>query len=208
MNSITNKKYTMQKQPLISFHGDQKIKDAHVNRLQIHHDQDEFVQGKYWENGKGCDTGCAFHSDNRSLWASELGIPLQIGYLRERIFESLPNSEAKDFPLACSKATPVGKNLNPVWKKFIIWVLTDPTYGVLQYAKTDEQRKAIQDVADAYTTWLTAEVPTETWQQLRRAAAAYAAAAYAAYAAYARREKRNAISMAFRNKLIQLLQEA
>jgi len=171
---------------LISFHGQQEIKDAHVAQLQAHYNADEIVQGKYWENGKGCDTGCSFHSSDHNQWAIQLGVPVIIGRLRDKIFEGLPNDKAKEFPLLCSNATPVGVNLENVWRKFMIWLLVDTEEGVIKYAKTEASKKAIQDVADAFADSLTKTVPVETWRKARNAAAAAAAAAaYAAAAAAA-----------------------
>src|SRR6185437_702181 len=176
---------------LISFHGEQRIKDEHIARLQMHADADEIVQGQYWENGKGCDTGCSFHSDDHGEWPRQLGIPIIIGKLRDRIFEGLPNAEAKLFPLACSKATPVGVDLENVWRKLMIWLLVDETEGVIKYAKNEDGRKAIQNIADAFERSLATEVSRDEWWELRKTArsaadAAYAAAYAAAYdAAYA-----------------------
>jgi hypothetical protein len=176
------------KKPLTSFHGEQKIKDGHIARLQMHSDADEIIQGNYWQNGKGCDTGCSFHSSDHSQWAKQLGIPVIIGYLRDRIFEGLPNAEAKLFPLACSNATPVGVDLEPVWRKFMIWLLVDERDGVIKYARNENSRQAIKNIADTFERSLAAEIPWSEWNELRNAvrppaAAAAYAAAYAAAAA-------------------------
>ncbi len=158
-------------QKLISFHGDQQVKDAHIAQLQFHYNADEIIQGQYWEDGKGCDTGCSFHSDDHNQWAIQLGIPKIIGMLRDRIFEGLSNKEAKEFPLLVSKATPVGVDLTPVWKKFLIWVLIDPSDGVIKYAKNDQTKKAISDVADLIEKSLTQTVSEFEFQKVRSAAA-------------------------------------
>jgi hypothetical protein len=161
---------------LISFHGDPEIKNAHTAQLKAHHDADEIVQGQYWENGKGCDTGCSFHSSDHGQWPVQLGIPVQIGRLRDTIFEGLPNARAKDFPLACSMATPVGVNLDRVWMQVMIWLLVDGEYGILQYAETDNLKKSIQEVAQAYIDTLAGnEVPAARWVEIRNTAAANAA---------------------------------
>ena len=173
---------------LLSFHGKQEIKDAHIRQLQMHFDADDIIQGIYWENGKGCDTGCSFHSSDHGNWPRLLGITRIIGHLRDRIFEGLPNAQAKLFPLACSNATPVGVNLDNVWRRFFIWLLVDDAEGVIKYAKNEDGRKAIQNIANAFTQSLEGDVSYEEWMKLKSAAeaaadAAYAAEAYAAAAA-------------------------
>jgi hypothetical protein len=169
---------------LISFHDDQAIKDGHTAQLKAHHDADEIIQGKYWENGKGCDTGCSFHSSDHGQWAVQLGIPVQIGRLRDTIFEGLPNARAKEFPLACSMATPVGVNLDRVWMQVMIWLLIDGEYGILQYAETDNLKKSIREVAQAYIDTLAGnEVPAARWVEIRNTAYT-TAAIYTAYTTY------------------------
>ena len=79
---------------------------------------------------------------------------------------------------------------------FMIWVLTDSKYGVLQYA---DNKKVIQDVADAIIRDMVSPVSVQEWEELRNNAdnavysvvsgayifswciAAYSAAANAAY---------------------------
>ena len=209
------------KKPLLSFHGEQSIKDQHLARLQMHADADEIVQGKYWQNGKGCDTGCSFHSADHGQWPLQLGIPRIIGHLRDRIFEGLPNVNAKAFPLACSNATPVGVDLDKVWRQFFVWLLVDDTEGVIKYVKNEDGRKAIQNIADAFVRSYENEVSYTEWFELRKTArsyaadaaayaAAYAAYAYAAYAAAADADAaaRKAKYIKMSEKLIELLQQA
>ncbi len=190
----------MTKTPLLSFHGKQEIKDKYVERVKLHAAADEIIQGTYWQNGKGCAVGCTVHSADHSAYETELGIPQIIARLEDRIFEGLTNGEAKAFPLRFITAVPVGKDLTPVWKKFLVWLLVDPETGVIRHAKKDETKKAIQDVADLIEKSLLENVTSEQFMAVRkvaRAAAAddaddadayaYAAAAYAddAAAAYA-----------------------
>lgn len=187
---------------MVSFHGEQKIKDAHLAQLRVHAAADEIIQGTYWENGKGCDTGCSFHSGDHSQWEIQLGIPRIIGKLRDRIFEGLPSRDAKDFPIVVSTATPVGKDLQPVWRKLLMWILTDAENGVIKHAKTDRTRKAIQAVHDLLEKSLTENVTEEQFREVRYAAAA---AGYAAAAADAAGYARTKTYIAMRDKLIELL---
>ena len=171
------------KKVMLSFHGDKKVKAQHIARLKAHYKADEIIQGTYWENGKGCDTGCSFHSNDHSLWATELGIPEQIGYLRDKIFEGLPAKDAKEFPLQCSLATPVGVDLDHVWRKFMIWLLTDKKEGVIKYANTEAIKKCINDVSKLYADSLVRDVSSDKWAAAGAAAWAARDAARDAWAA-------------------------
>ena len=170
---------------LISFHGKQEVKDFYLARVATHHAADQIIQGKYWEHGKGCAVGCTIHGHDHSKYENELGIPRIIARLEDRIFEGIPNEEAKEFPLQFLQAIPVGKDLTPVWKKFLVWLLIDKTTGTINHAKKIETKKAIKDVAELIEKSITENVTTEQFAEVRKAADAAAAAAYAAYAAAA-----------------------
>ena len=182
-----------------TFNGDPKIKDHYINRLQLHHAADEIIQGTYWQHGKGCAVGCTVHSDSHKAYETELGIPMILARLEDRIFEGMSNADAKEFPLRFLQAVPVGVDLKNVYKQFFVWMLTDKEHGVIKFSKNDDTKKAIQDVSDLLQKSLLENVTTEQFFEVARAArnAAYAdaaadaadayadAAAYAAYAAAA-----------------------
>ena len=172
-----------------AFHNDPSIKEKYLNRVQEHYQADQIIKGEYWQNGKGCAVGCTVHSNIHKNYESELGIPENIAHLQDTIFEGLPNKLAQQFPLQFLSAIKVGADLKNVSNLFTIWVLTDEKYGVLQYA---ENKKIVQDVADALAKDMVTPVPAEKWEKLRKNATAelysssyYAAAAYTAYTAAA-----------------------
>ena len=146
-----------------AFHNDPSVKEYYFNRLNEHYKADEIIQGNYWENGKGCAVGCTIHSSDHNKYESKLGIPICLAYLQDRIFESLPNELAKIFPIEFLSVIKVGANLSKVSKLFTIWLLTDEKYGVLQYA---EEKKVIQDVADAIVQDMVSPVSSEKWLEL------------------------------------------
>jgi hypothetical protein len=182
---------------LISYLNDEQLKTDLLIEVKRHEELDMIVQGHYGrENGKftGCAVGCSIHSlnkirgkkhnyDDHAVYETEFGIPRIIARLQDKIFEGLPSEEAKKFPFRFLSAIGVGKNLEPVWKLFLVWLLVDPVEGVIKHAKTDQTRKAIQDVADLLSKSLLEKVTSEQFHEVRRAA--YAAAAAAADAAYA-----------------------
>ena len=171
----------MENKKLISFHGKPELKEFYESRILAHYHADEIVQGQYWINGKGCAVGCTIHSAHHKAFEFEIGIPQIIAKLLDKIFKGLPNSEAKELPLLFIRSVPVGVDLEHVWRKFFIWLLSDPDDGVIKYAKTDDQKFKIQNVIDLFIRSLSEEIKASDF----RNAAAYAYGAYAdAYGAY------------------------
>ena len=80
---------------MLAFHNDSAIKERYVARVKAHIAADEVIQGAYWECGRGCAIGCIIHSSEHIRYEMELGIPRQIAYLQDRIFENLPLSRSK-----------------------------------------------------------------------------------------------------------------
>ena len=178
---------------MLAFHNDQHIKDFYVARVLAHQQADEIVQGQYWHHGKGCAVGCTLHATggDHARYETELGIPRQIAHFQDRLFEALPNGEAKTFPLAFLTAIPVGAELSLVMPRLMVWLLADAEAGVLRFVKSEQSKAANAAVVKLYTRLIAGEsVETEDWQAARVGAyAAYSAyaggAAYAAYAAAA-----------------------
>ena len=178
-----------------AFHNDPLVKEYYFNRLNEHYQADEIIKGQYWENGKGCAVGCTVHSSNHKNYELELGIPKNIAHLQDSIFEKLPNELAKEFPLQFLSAIKVGADLKNVRNLFMIWLLTDQKYGVIQYA---DNKKIVQDIADAFSRDMVTPVSVEEWEELRKianaasysdssfnSAASYSAAAYSDSVFYA-----------------------
>lgn len=102
-----------------AFHGDPKIQEMYIARVKAHALADEIVQGQYWENGRGCAVGCTIHGDDHKKYETELGVPEELAYLQDTIFERLPLAEAKKFPLEFLQAIPLGADLTDIarlWK--------------------------------------------------------------------------------------------
>ena len=201
---------------MLSYHNDPLIKDKYLARVQAHAAADELIHGVYWENGKGCAVGCTVHSDSHAAYEAELGIPRILARLEDGIFEGLANGRSKQWPEQFLAAIKVGRDLSLIWPRFAVWLLTDKWYGVLQHAKTQKAKIAIQNVADAYQSVVEGQKKEIDWYKLRSDAAAYAAAAADAVAAYAaadaayaaRFSKRQEHREAQADKLLELLRSA
>jgi hypothetical protein len=116
-----------------------KNTDLLKQEVHEHITADAVVQGNYWSDGKGCFIGCLTYSGDPTPAVERFGLTESILRIAERIFESLPLEEAKqfffDFPDAVAMD---GKNLS-----LIHWVFLGETLGNLP-----PQRPGIQAVID------------------------------------------------------------
>lgn len=150
--------------------------------MQAHFDADEIIKGIYWENGKGCAVGCTIHSGSHQEYETRFGIPTVLARLEDIFFENLPNKIAKSWPLRFMSAIPVGVDLCHVFPKWVLWVLTDPTHGVLRFVEKDSaQGKAILRVADQYQNKIASADVVDAYYASAGAAVAYYAATAVAY---------------------------
>ena len=150
---------------LRAYHGKQEIKDKYLQRMKMHINADELIHGTYWQNGKGCAIGCTVETndDPHSRYPIEIGIPEWLAYLEDSLFESLPNGQAKEWPIRFLEAIPVGADLGPVLPKFCLWLLVHPEHGVLRLVDwkhdpddryTSKVKNAVTDVANLFKEWV------------------------------------------------------
>lgn len=194
---------------MLAFTNTTVSKEALISQLEAHYRADEIVQGKYWEEGKGCAVGCSIHSDNHAEYEPRFGIPEALARLEDTIFEGLPNAEAKEWPLQFTRAIRPGADLSKVSWQFNAWVLANPEKGCIRFAGDPKWgvAEAVQRVADLCGRMVTGDKPTrDEWYAAARAARA---AAYAAYAANAAADAARAAAYRdMRDKLIELLEAA
>jgi hypothetical protein len=175
---------------VLTFHGDPAIKDRYVARMKAHIAADELIHGKFWENGKGCHVGCLVETSvhPHGKLSAQIGIPLELSYLIDRLFEGQPGLPAKEFASSFIETVPVGVDLTPVVDQFLLTLLKDPEHGAIRHTN-ERTRPKVQAVIEMYERRIAGSNPTiAEWRAA--AAAAYAAAdaaaaAYAAVAAYA-----------------------
>lgn len=188
---------------MLSFHNDPDIKAKYLARVMQHAAADEIIHGKYWEGGKGCAVGCSIHSANHARYETELGIPIMLARLEDRIFEGMSNGRSKQFPVQFLSAIRVGADLSLVGWKFLHWLLTEELVGrddprvsavikrcadVLVPLTKGEPVDKVEAHAAAYTAYAAYAAAAAAAAHAAAHAAsghsAYAAAAAAAYAAY------------------------
>lgn len=209
---------------MLAFNNDQTQADRLRAQVLAHEAADEIVQGTYWQNGKGCFIGCITHSDDALEAASLLGGDLMLIRIAERIFENLPNADAKTFPARVLLAPRVGADLSLVPWQFLHWLVTDaltladkatreacqPAVEVLAAKAAGSTVAARAARAAAYAADATARAARAAARATRAACAARAAAAYAAYAAAyaAAADAADAADVRQAHKLVELLAAA
>lgn len=164
---------------------DPALKERVLTKLRAHYDADEIIQGIYWKEGKGCAVGCILHDlnkkeNNHELFESALGIPEKLAYLIDRIFEGLPNKEAKIFPINIMQSISVGKDLSMIWPHFAIWLLND-----VSKCATKPEKMIVNSIVNLYQRTLKLEVVTiDEWFSVYVLASDSHDEAYAAAPAY------------------------
>jgi hypothetical protein len=185
---------------MLSYTNTIHTKQSAVALAEKHFEMDNFIQGTYWDNDeqKGCSVGCMVkeyvQSNGNVEWheATEalFGVPRQLSYLQDRIFEMLPIEDAKKWTVRFMSAIPEGKDLSMVTTKLLLWIFTDED-GLLKFAKKrPDVLSVFNKVASLYQRKVDGETITkDEWLEARdsaRKVRAYAAAAaYADAAAYA-----------------------
>jgi len=179
-------------------------KEAFVQEIVWHREQDAIAQGRYGGEVNGHWKGCAVACSLRS-YARLKGLPLQESYdnhadfetfgiwpewlarLEDTIFEGLPANDALTWPERLAKAVPEGVNLDVVKWKFLAFLQRENLERVqsLEINKDvkDQVLAAIQGALDVLNT----AIETGVWdaQAARSAESAAESAESAAYKCYA-----------------------
>ena len=175
---------------MLAYHGKPELKKRLLAEIAKHRRADAIVQGSYGhQNGqwKGCAIACSLRSldkvkRKRSVesyegehhrYPTELGVPVELAHLEDRLFEGLPPELARKWPERFASAIRPGADLSMVWPRFAHWMLVDAEAGVIRFAKTDETAAAIRGVAALYERWIGGEKPGR--EELIKAQSAYAA---------------------------------
>ncbi len=199
--------------PLLAFHNKTSVRTKNLRRIRAHAKADEIIKGTYWEEGRGCAVGCTLHSDEHMAYETELGIPVALARLEDRIFEGLPIARAKQFPAQFLSAPKVGADLSRVSWQFLHWILTEELTG----RDHPLVRDAIKQCADVLVPLTKGEPVNESaaesaasaaWSAESAASAASAAWSAESAAASAARSAESAAYVRMADKLIELMEAA
>lgn len=81
---------------------------------------DQVVQGRYWENNRGCFIGCLTHSSKSQLVTHKFGMPLPLVCITERVFDRLTEKESVKFFADIPAAIDIdGKDLSLIHWQFL-----------------------------------------------------------------------------------------
>jgi hypothetical protein len=132
----------MSASPLLAYHGNPKLKRMFLARVRAHVKADQLIQGYgYWKDGKGCAVGCTVHLDlsgtAHQAYPRELGIPEELAYLEDHLFESLDVKRARAWPAQFLSAITPGADLSRVYGRWSAWNLIDPVDGVITLVTDD-----------------------------------------------------------------------
>lgn len=142
---------------LIAYHGNKKLKSGALKKMREHRKADRIIQAfGYWaedpDDGvwKGCAVGCLIESGRHSEYEPQFGIPALLAHLEDGIFESLPATVAKDWPVRFLNAIPVGADLSTVWPQFVVWLMIDETWGLVNATEAEDVKEVCRKVAAGY----------------------------------------------------------
>lgn len=151
---------------LLAYHGDKAIKEKYLERVRLHRKLDHLVQGKGWEsNGttKGCAVGCTMEAYDHARYPVEIGVPIEIAYLEDSIFEGLPQEDAMKWPTQFLSAIEPGADLSLVFPRFVLWLLDGEDSPQKEGRNHETVRAAIDLVAELYRQWIaTGKCPVDS----------------------------------------------
>ena len=205
--------------PLLAFHNDSAIKAKYLARVQAHREADQLIQGTGWEleTSKGCAVGCTLEAYDHSRYPIELGIPVNLAYAEDHIFERLPKDLAMAWPERFLTAIPIGADLSLVVDKAVLW-MREQDVPPDDLPAEDAARSA--ELTQLFRRRIDGDEPTvEEWMTIERAARAARAAwdamdawaawdAMAAMAAMAARDAWAAFYVRLSNQIIGLLERS
>jgi len=116
---------------LVAYHGNPALKASVLAEMAEHRAADALVKGVYWENGRGCAVGCLTHDPvgGHAQYPVRWGIPEELAWLEDALFERLPNGLAQVWPERFLLAIPAGSDLSGVYAAWSAALMLDPERG-------------------------------------------------------------------------------
>lgn len=166
---------------MLSFLNDSNIKQQYLNQVLSHQNNNEIVQGSYWDGEKGCAVGVTIHSADHSLYESLLGIPKWLAYAEDKIGEGLTLNDAKSWPYDFLNSIPVGVDLDQIKVSFLISIIES---AQLQFDNIFYPKQALY-ISDTLSELNENNIDVKVLRKNRHDNDVYAYADAAAYAGFA-----------------------
>jgi hypothetical protein len=139
-----------------AYHNDPALKERVMAKIAAHREAHRIAKGAYVDRSSGkkkhCAVGCLLEdpSGGHMRYESEFGIPVQLAWLKEDMFESLPDEHAIAWSERFMGAIEVGVELSNVWPQMAIWLMVDEQWGVVNTIDNAEVQAICCRVADGY----------------------------------------------------------
>lgn len=124
---------------ILTWHNDPKLKAKVLAGYDAHIKADTLIKGEYfnYDDGfTGCHVGCVVHDlggKEIDSYTELTGLPVWLRDLSEYFFENMEYPQNQKITRDILDAVPHGKDLTPVYHKFLIWLLEDAEHGTIQY---------------------------------------------------------------------------
>jgi hypothetical protein len=171
--------------PLVAYHNDPELKAATLAEMAAHREADELARGTYWEaaEGYGCAVGCLTHDPEggHEQYPIRWGIPLELAWLEDILFENLPVEDAMAWPERFLAAIEPGVDLSGVYGAWSVWLMLDPDHGnVTRCGGFPDAETAVRQVGEL---WRRRDATAVEWVEWAAAATAAESAVRAARSA-------------------------
>ncbi len=97
-------------------------KQMYLDRIKKHREAGELVRDIVWDGTKGDSLGCTVHSDAQTKYARLLGIPIQLVFLQNWLFNNLPEGHL-EYPEKFLNVVTQGLDLSEVSDKWAVRTL-------------------------------------------------------------------------------------
>jgi len=106
-----------------AFHGDLKIKQKYLDRVNHHIAADHLIRGKGWDGEKGCAVGCTLECYYHKAFEEKLGIPEWLACVEDALFENMTLEKSRTWPRDFLAAIEPGADLEQVKTLYLIYVV-------------------------------------------------------------------------------------
>jgi hypothetical protein len=185
----------------VAWHGSSNLKAETLAQVAEHRAHDQLVTGTYWDatDGRGCAVGCLTHdpSGGHEQYPLRWGIPEELAWLEDCLFENLPLETALRWPERFLGAIEPGADLSTVYGRFSATLALDPERGnITRCAGMTEVEAAVRRVGELWRDGVTDDDQWSAAESAARSAESAAARSARSAAESAARSARSAAESA------------